>query len=60
MNEREEWMASINGADTIELKVTRARTYLAQLRSDSDNGGPSHAAEIAEVRQVLANLKGEK
>lgn len=60
MDERAEWLASINSAPTIELRVTRARTYLAQLRSDSDNGGPPHTAEIAEVRQVLAELKKEK
>lgn len=56
MDDREEWLASINSADTLQLKVIRARTYLAQLRSDSDNGGPSHAEEIAEARQVLADL----
>lgn len=56
MDARKEWQDSIDRADTIQLKVTRARTYLAQLRSDSNNGGPSHEEEIAEVRQVLAEL----
>lgn len=59
MDERAEWLASIESADTVQLKVTRTRTYLAQLRSDSDNGGPSHAEEIAEVRQQLKALRGQ-
>lgn len=57
MNEKTEWMAFIDNAPTVELKVTRARTTLAQLRSDSDNGGPSHADEIAEVRKIIKGLK---
>ena len=54
MDERAEWEASINRADTIELKVMRARTYLAKLHSDAAHGGPDCKDEIAEVRRKIA------
>ena len=59
MSEQEEWHQAVVSAPTIQLKITRLRTYLAQLHSAAAHGGPSRAAEMAEVRRQIAELKKE-
>ena len=57
MNEREEWQKWIESAPTIELKITRLRTSLAQIYSSTAHGGPSRDAEKEWIRQQIAELK---
>ena len=59
MSEQEEWHQAVVSAPTIQLKITRLRTYLAQLHSAAAHGGPSREAEMAEVRRQIAELKKE-
>ena len=60
MSEKEEWQRSIESAPTVQLKVTRLRTYLAQIHSNAAHGGPARADEVASIRRQIAELKKEK
>lgn len=59
MSEQEEWRRSVDAAPTIQLKLTRLRTYLAQLHSASAHGGPSREAEKVAIRREIDELKKE-